>query len=230
MYILIVNEDPLGRALAAALVENGHEVAYLDESAEYCNMVASELGCLVVQGETTNIRMLQEAGIERADVLVTLLEKDIKNIMVGLFARQFGVPRLYARLRQQHYRSAYDLAGIMNVVTAFDHLLTGLVTAIENPAVRHVMALGDGKIEIAGVSIHEGSPFIGKTINAVWEHKDFPSGALVLGVLKAKQQEFFLARGVQELDQDDEVLVAASHEDIQQLARIIRGQRRRFLG
>ena len=89
MYILLVNEEPLGRALAAALVESGHEVAYVDEDSEYCQMVASELGCLVIEGETTNIRVLQEAGIERADVVVALLEKDIKNIMVGLFARQF---------------------------------------------------------------------------------------------------------------------------------------------
>lgn len=66
MYILIVNEEPLGRALAAALLENGHEVAYVDEDPEYCNMVATELGCLVIQGESTNIRVLQEAGIERA--------------------------------------------------------------------------------------------------------------------------------------------------------------------
>jgi trk system potassium uptake protein TrkA len=126
MYILIVNEDPLGRSLAATLVAHGHEVAYLDEEAEYCNMIATELGCLVVQGETTNIRILQEAGIARADVLVVLLEKDIKNILVGLFGRQFRVPRILALLRQDHYRPAYELAGISDIFSAFDYLLNWL--------------------------------------------------------------------------------------------------------
>lgn len=68
MYILIVNEDPLGRSLAGVLIQRGHEVAHLDEDPEYCEMVATELGCLVVQGETTNVRVLQEAGIAHADV------------------------------------------------------------------------------------------------------------------------------------------------------------------
>ena len=119
MYILIVNEQPLGRSLAAALVSHGHEVAYVDEEVEFCNMVSAEVGCLVIHGENTNLRILQEAGIERADVVVSLLNQDIKNIMVGLFAKQFNVPRILARLQQQHYRAAYELAGIDNIFSAF---------------------------------------------------------------------------------------------------------------
>ena len=123
MYILIVNEQPLGRSLAAALVKNGHEVAYVDEDREFCDMVTSEIGCLVIQGENTNLRVLQEAGLERADAVVALLDKDIKNIMVGLFAKQFGVPQILARMRQEHYKAAYELAGIDEIVSAFDYLL-----------------------------------------------------------------------------------------------------------
>ena len=41
MYILIVNEQPLGRALAASLISNGHEVAYIDRETEYAHMVAA---------------------------------------------------------------------------------------------------------------------------------------------------------------------------------------------
>ena len=79
MYVLIVNEQPLGRSLAATLVSHGHEVAYIDEEIEYCNMVTSEVGCLVIQGDNTNLRILQEAGIERADVVVALMDEDIKK-------------------------------------------------------------------------------------------------------------------------------------------------------
>ena len=38
MYVLIVNQEPLGRALAAELVKHSHEVAYLDDDPEYCGM------------------------------------------------------------------------------------------------------------------------------------------------------------------------------------------------
>lgn len=230
MYILLVNEEPLGRALAAALVESGHEVAYVDEDSEYCQMVASELGCLVIEGETTNIRVLQEAGIERADVVVALLEKDIKNIMVGLFARQFQVPTILARLRQEHYQSAYELAGITNIFSGFDYLLNQLLIAIEDPNVRQVMALGDGLNEIAAIDVPADSPFVDKPVSALWEHRHFPPGALLLGVLKTADQSFHLPRSQPILQPDDELLALAPHEDIHRIAGIVTGQRRRLLG
>lgn len=232
MYILIVNEEPLGRALAAALVERGHEVAYVDEETEFCNMVATELGCLVIQGETTNIHTLQEAGIERADVIIALLEKDIKNIMVGLFARQFDVPRILARLRQQHYEDAYKLAGITNVFSAFEYLLNELLVAIEDPNVRHVMALGDGQNEIAGIVVTNDSPFIDQPLNKLWEQKEFPEGALILGVLKKETQVFQLGRpqNSPKVAAGDEILALAPHEDIHTISAIVLGQRRRLFG
>jgi trk system potassium uptake protein TrkA len=221
VYILIVNADPLGRSLAAALVRHGHEVAYLDEDPEYCNRVATELGCLVIQGETTDIGFLQEAGIERADVVVALLDKDIKNIMVGLFARQFGVPRIMALLGQQHYRAAYELAGIQSVFNAFEFLQNKMLIAIEDPRVKQVMALGSGRIEIASLEMSVDSPLIGRPLPALWEHPHFPDRALVLGILKSDDQTFHLPREKPVVEQDDDVLLLGSPDDVHRIAQIL---------
>jgi trk system potassium uptake protein len=221
MYILIVNAIPLGRALAAELVKNGHEVAYLDDNEEYCNMVATELGCLTILGETTSLRVLQEAGVARADVLLTMLEKDIKNIIVGLFGRQFHVPRIYARLNQEHYRSAYELAGVENVFSGFHFMLNNLLTAVEDPTVSHVMTLGDGRIEIAGIDVQQGSPFIGKMASALWSDRRYPQGALILGVLNNETQVFYPTREQQALNENDELFVAATHDEIRQIVQIL---------
>lgn len=228
MYILIVNEQPLGRSLAAALVHNGHEVAYVDEDSEFCNMVTSELGCLVIQGENTNLRVLQEAGLERADVVVALLDKDIKNIMVSLFAKQFGVPRILARLRQQHYRAAYDLAGIDKIVSAFDFVLNEFLMTIEEPNVRQVMNLGNGTTEIAAMDVPENSPLLGQTLAALWEHRNFPAGALIMGILKAETQQFSLPRERPILEANDEVLALGNSEDIHQISTILSNKRQGF--
>ena len=228
MYILIVNEQPLGRSLAATLVHHGHEVAYVDEDSEFCNMVTSELGCLVIQGENTNLRVLQEAGLERADVVVALLDKDIKNIMVGLFAKQFGVPRILARLRQQHYKAAYELAGIDKIVSAFDFLLNEFLMTIEEPNVRQVMNLGTGKTEIAAIDVPENSPLLGRTLTALWENRDFPDGALIMGVLKVQTQQFSLPREQPILEAEDEVLALGNADDIHQISNILSTKRQGF--
>jgi trk system potassium uptake protein TrkA len=229
MYVLIVNQQPLGRSLAAALVSHGHEVAYVDEESEFCNMVTTEVGCLVIQGENTNLRILQEAGIERADVVVALLDQDIKNIMVGLFAKQFGVPRILARLHQQHYRDAYNLAGIDNIFSAFDYLLNELLMAIEEPNVRQVMLLGQGRIEIAAIDVPDKSPFLNAGLHTLWEHRKFPTGALILGLLKEEEQTFHLPRERPMVAINDEILAFGSSDDIHQIALIISNKRQGLL-
>ncbi|MDJ0754356.1 MAG: TrkA family potassium uptake protein [Ardenticatenaceae bacterium] len=220
MFILIVNEDPLGRALAAALVERGHEVAYLDADEEYCQMVATELGCLVIRGETTNIRALQEAGIERADVLVALLEKDSKNIIVGLFGRQFGVPTIMACMRQKHYQEAYTLAGIEQIFSAFDILFNRMLQAIEEPELRQIMALGDGTSQIAAIDIPPESTWVGRPLQAVWDHASFPN-MLILGLLKKRQQHFHHAAERPTIEAFDELIALGSHQDIHQLVQLL---------
>ena len=225
MYVLIVNEQPLGRSLAAALVSHGHEVAYVDEESEYCNMVTSEVGCLVIQGDNSNLRILQEAGIERADVVVALLDEDIKNIMVGLFAKQFGVPRILARLRQQHYRAAYELAGIDNIFSAFEFLLHELLMAIEEPNVRQVMSLGQGGIEIAAIDVPANSPLLNSGLHTLWEHRKFPAGALILGLVKETEQAFHLPRERPLVALNDEILALGTADDIHQISLIISGKR-----
>lgn len=226
MYILIINEDPLGRDLAATLVRGGHEVAYLDPEEEYCNLIAAELGCLVINGETTNINILQEAGIERADVVVALHQKDIKNIMVGIFARQFAVPQIMARLRQPHYASAYELAGIDHVFSEFDFLLNKIIIAIEDPHVKQVMKLGNGEIEIASLDVVADSPLGGPPISAVWEHREYPNKALVLGLIKARDQAMHLPREQPIVEAGDNLIVVGLPEDVHQISAYINNRRR----
>jgi trk system potassium uptake protein TrkA len=225
MYILIANADPIGRSLAAQLIAHGHEVAYVDENAEYCNQTATELGCLVIHGQTTNINILKEAGIERADVVVALLEKDIQNIMLGIFARQFEVPQIMARLRQEHYRSAYELAGIKKVFSEFSFLQNQMLIAIEDPSVKQVMELGDGHTEIAALVINDQSPLSGKKVTDLWEHAKFPKGALVLGVLRATDQRFLLPRDAPVVRPGDDLLIIGTPDDIHQISRLVTQRR-----
>ncbi|MFN2252366.1 MAG: potassium channel family protein [Anaerolineae bacterium] len=229
MYILIANKVPLGRHVASALVSRGHEVAYVDESLEYCNLVSTELGCLTIEGEPTNLRVLQSADIERADAVIALLDEDIENILVGLFARQFGVPRIVAVLTHEHYRAAYELAGIENVRSSFDFLFNEVLIAVENPIIRRVMAVGDGRIEIAAIDVIADSPLIGQGVEAIFRHPDFPRAAMVLGLLHAGDRTVSVPRDAPVLRGDDEVLVVGTHQEVQAVAALMGHRRRGFL-
>lgn len=130
-----------------------------------------------------------------------------------------------ARLRQEHYRSAYELAGIKQLFSEFDFLLNQMLIVIEEPSVKQVMELGDGHTEIAALVIDNQSPLAGRKVTALWEHPKFPRGALVLGVLRASDQRFLLPRTEPTVQAGDDLLIIGTHDDIHQVSRIV-AQRR----
>jgi Trk K+ transport system NAD-binding subunit len=146
--------------------------------------------------------------------------------MVGIFARQYNTPLILARLRQEHYRVAYDLAGIGMVFSEYDFLLNVMLNAIEDPDVKQVIRLGDGSTEIASLGLAPDSPLLGRPVNALWEHNGFPHGALVLGVLRASDQSFVLPREAPVLHAGDDVLIIGTHEDIHAIAQLASRPRR----
>ena len=100
--------------------------------------------------------------------------------------------------------------------------------AIEDPNVRQVMALGNGKIEIAAIDVPENSPWLGQNLSVLWEHQKFPKGALIMGLLKVREQVFFLPREMPTLAADDEVLVLGNDKDVHQISLILSNKRQRF--
>ena len=73
MYIVIAGAGLVGCGLAKALVASRHDVVVVDPDKSVCEWVASHLGALALNGSATNIEILEQAGIEKADVAVATM-------------------------------------------------------------------------------------------------------------------------------------------------------------
>ena len=136
MFVVIAGGGLVGSSVAQVLVENRHDVVVIDREPAVCEHVAARIGALAIHGTATDIEILEESGIRKAEVAVAAMPTDADNLAFSLLARNFGVPRIIVRMRNPRYEAAYKSAGVTRVINVRDLFVRQLVLEIEQPALR----------------------------------------------------------------------------------------------
>ncbi|NLW64611.1 MAG: TrkA family potassium uptake protein [Clostridiales bacterium] len=116
MYIIIVGCGRLGSVLSMELSDAGHNIAVIDSDSKRLEALGNGFNGLSVKGIEYDSNVLREAGISRADYLLSLTSDDNLNIMVSLIAKDcFKVPRVIARVNEPSKKSVYELLFIETI-------------------------------------------------------------------------------------------------------------------
>ena len=94
----MVGAGEVGSYIAERLSREGHDVVVVDHHSGRLDALASEFDLLTVNGSGTNPRVLSEAGLDRAEVVVAVTDSDEVNLLACMQAKQAGVPAAVARL------------------------------------------------------------------------------------------------------------------------------------
>lgn len=222
MYIVIAGGGILGRGLARRLVEGKHDVVVVEQKREVCETITSRVGALAIHGTATNIDLLEEAGLKKADVAVGALPADADNLAFGVLARNSGVPRVIARMRDPRYENAYQVAGVTRALNMSAMFVQQLVLEIEQPNIRQVATFGRGEASIVVAPIPEGARVHGQTVQEIAQHKKFPDECVIAGILRGGENKFVFPRGRAEIRTGDQVFLAADAQNVREAAQFLR--------
>jgi len=113
MKIVIMGCGRVGAQLAGLLDTDGHEVTVLDTDAYSFRRLAPTFGGTALIGNGVDEAVLKRAGIEEADVFVSLTQGDNRNVMAAQIAKHiFNVPRVISRIYDPLRQELYDTLGI----------------------------------------------------------------------------------------------------------------------
>jgi len=101
--IIIVGSGKVGYTLAKHLNEEGHEITVIDSDEETIKYISSEMDIYCVLGNGTSYRTQKEAGIEKADLLISVANQDEINLLSCLMAKKAGNCQTIARVRNPEY-------------------------------------------------------------------------------------------------------------------------------
>jgi len=115
-YIIIVGCGRLGGLLANNLSRAGHRLVVIDRRPQSFLKLDTAFSGFKIVGDTVELSVLQEAGIEKADYVLAVTQMDNVNLMVAQIARQiFHVPHVVARVFDPAREAIFQAMGIDTV-------------------------------------------------------------------------------------------------------------------
>lgn len=114
--VLIVGCGRLGALVATALVDRGDSVTIIDTDAENFRRLAEQPGLSMIVADGTSNEDLRRAGVERADVFISLTAQDTVNALATQAAQlTFGVSKVVCRINDPVRREMYEGLGLRTV-------------------------------------------------------------------------------------------------------------------
>jgi trk system potassium uptake protein len=110
MYIVVVGAGATGLYVASLLGKEKHEIAVIELDEEAAEHVRRTLDVGVVVGNAAVPRVLWQAEVQRADLLVAVTGTDEINMITCFMAKELGAKKAIARVRNPEY-SSYLLVG-----------------------------------------------------------------------------------------------------------------------
>src|SRR5688500_15903108 len=219
MYVLVAGGGHMGTHLVTRLAAEGHDAAIIDLDRDVTERIFAEHGIVVFNGSATDISVLEQAGLKRADVAVAMTGRDEANLAFCLLARYFGVPRVLARMLNPQYEVPYRLVGATKVHSEADILVGSFLTSIEYPEIGALMPVGKAELVVFELRLPASAPVAGKTIAEIVRQQDFPRPCLFIGVETATGLD--VADGNTVVRGGTTVLMAARRPDLPRVLRCL---------
>jgi trk system potassium uptake protein TrkA len=168
MYIVVVGGGKVGYFLSLALLSEGHEILIIEREADKCKVIADELGSVVMRGDGCEVRTLEDAGANRADLLVAVTHRDEVNLVACQVAKhKFGVKRTIARISNPKNEALFKMLGIDVTVSSTNLILEQIEEKLPTHSMSHLLTLEEGNLEIVEVNVQPDSAVVGKKISDI---------------------------------------------------------------
>jgi trk system potassium uptake protein TrkA len=181
MYVIVVGAGEIGLPLTDLAVRAGHEVVVVERDAERADAAAKNHDCLVIHGDATENGTLVDAGVEKADAVVSTTDEDAVNVMVMLLAQGFDVPSLVSVVRDAEHMDLFRQFGVNTIENPQQVIAQYLLRAVQRPSVEDFMQLADGA-EVFEITVVEDAPIAGVTLKEADESGLLGDGVRVVAI------------------------------------------------
>lgn len=220
MYVVLAGGGRIGRYIAKDLSEKGHEVTVLERIASRCEQLVMETDVLVIEGDACDVRYLEQAHTDRADVFVATTHEDDDNLVSCQLAKiEFGVRRAISRVNTPKNVEIFEALGIEPVSSTrlISELLENEFSVGE---LIHLTSLKGGRVQLVELRIPDG-PSAPKP--RTLEVLDLPAESVIVAVFRG--DETVIPQGSTQILPGDEVVALTTPELEKRLSSVLLGRR-----
>jgi trk system potassium uptake protein TrkA len=176
MKVIILGAGQVGATVAESLVSEQNDITVVDVEPVRLRALQDRLDLRTVTGSASHPAVLEEAGIDDADLLIAVTQSDETNLVAcKLAARMFNVPRRVARIRANAFLDSQKVLGAdgfdVDLAICPEQVLTDyIVKLVEFPEALQVLDFADGKVSLVAVRAYQGGPMVGLPVKEIRAH------------------------------------------------------------
>ncbi len=202
--VMIVGGGNIGRRLARTL-EHGYQVKLIEYNKKACASLAADLAnTLVLNGDGTDEKLMQQENIGEVDVFCALTNDDENNIMSALLAKQGGARKVIALINRSAYVGLLQGGKIDIALSPAQVTIGSLLAYVRQGDVAAVHSLRRGAAEALELVAH-GDRLSSKVVGRRIDEIDSPKGATIGAIVRGER--VIIAHHDTVIEADDHIIV-----------------------
>jgi len=215
----VLGAGNVGRAVMDGLHDE-HELTVIDTDADRLSALADRYDVRTVEGNGTTKRVMREAGIEDADLLIACSPREDANLVSAMLARKLSRARVIVRTSSPEYLEAWrereiDVDFMVSSELETANAISGLIGI---PAARQTDVFADGKVQIVEFDVPaQAAP--GPVIRRPLREAAIPAHSKVVAIIRG--DELILPRGSESIEAGDRIVIIAAPISAREWSRLI---------
>ena len=219
---MIIGGGKASYYLAQQLLPMGIGVKIIERDRARCEELSQLLpNAVVINGDGTDVELLKEEGLERAESFVPLTGIDEENVMLTLHARQVSGAKVITKINRIGFRdviSQLDLGSVIYPRYLTCEAIIAYVRAKRNSMnsnVETLYHLFDSRVEAIEFRVNERSEVTGRML------KDLPLKRDLLIAFINRNGEILIPAGSDTIEVGDTVMLVTTHTGFNDIRDIL---------
>ena len=221
MKIIIIGDGKVGYTLAEHLSKEDNDVTIIDKNPDALRKANEFLDVMCVKGNGVSTRILLEAGVKEADLLIAATTSDEMNMVCCLTAKKLGAQHTIARIRDPEYANELSLLKNeleLDMVINPEQAAAGeIARLLRFPSASNVDVFAKGRVELVELRVSAGLPLVGRKLKELrWKS----ASSVLIGAI-SRGDELIIPNGESEIREGDTLYIAGKPSSIFQFSKQI---------
>ncbi|MCO6040491.1 potassium channel family protein [Thermococcus alcaliphilus] len=220
MFIVIMGAGRVGYLVAKMLENEGHDVTIIDIDKERAKELSFLINGLVIEGDATDHKTLEEANVKQADAFAALTGRDDANILACILAKHLNpeiktVLRISKPKNKEVFERVEDLKKYFDVVISPEEIAANYIfRSLTTPGFDRVLFPREGA-EIVKFRLDDESEISEKSVKDL----NLPRDSLIVAIYDEKGN-LTIPSGDTKLPKKGEVVVFAKNSVLNEIKKI----------
>lgn len=214
MKIIIIGDGKVGHTLAENLSKEGNDVTIIDKDPEPLKKASEYLDVMCIKGNGVSTKVLMEAGVKDADLLIAATTSDEMNMVCCLTAKKLGAAHTIARIRDPEYASELSVLkrelGLDMVINPELECAREIGRVLSHPTAVEVEPFAKGRVELVEIKVTGNMAVAGMKL------KEISAGinqSILIGAVQ-REGEVIIPNGESRIEENDMINIIGRPVDV----------------